>query len=329
MIPLNKAKNKNISQIIESANMMGKPKWVAVKGTVNPNAITTEPGEVVEWDQTIPGSQPPQMVTPPSLPAYVTTHLPAILDQAMGDVGAMHEAESGTVVPGVTSGTAIKELKKSDEDELNPLFVQDNENKKELYQALLKMVQDKYTEERMLRVVGVDKAMEVISFMGADLRNNTDVWIETTDMWPTSRQGRQELVFDFFTKGLLGKQDDDETRKRALRMMEYGNIDDLWEASSLDCKQARFENKEMSKGNPQKAEWYDIHNAHMIEHLKPMKSPLFKRQTPLVQKLYQDHIKAHDDYISGVHPENPDVVLNQPPGGEQPPMPQPTPQGGV
>ncbi len=329
MIPLNKAKNKNISHIIESENLMGKPKWTAVKGTTNANAITSEPGEVIEWDATVPGAQEPKMVTPPALPAYVTLHLPAILDRAMGDVGAMHEAESGTVVPGVTSGTAIKELKKSDEDELNPLFIQDNENKKELYQALLKMVQDKYTEQRMLKVVGIDKAMEVISFMGADLRNNTDVWIETTDMWPTSRQGRQELVFDFFNKGLLGKQDNDETRKRALRMMEYGNIDDLWEASSLDCKQARFENKEMSKGNPQTVEWYDVHVAHMLEHLKPMKSPLFKQQSPLVQKLYIDHIKTHDDFISGVHPNNPNAVLGQeqPMGQEQLPMPQPTPQG--
>lgn len=311
MIPLNKEYNKSVSQIIESRNLMSKPKWVAVDGTVGENSITGEPGEVVKWNAAVPGAKEPHPITPPSLPQYVLA-LPDLIDRNIGDVGAMHEASLAQAPAGVTSGRALRELKQSDEDELNPLFIQDTENKKTIYTAFLKMVQANYTEERMVKVVGKDKITDVISFVGADLNSNNDVWVETTDIVPASRAGRQEMVMSFFKDGLLGDTSKDETKKRAIRLLEWGNIDDIWEDASLDSKQARYENKELAKGNPQKAESWDVHGAHILEHERPIKSPLFKRQPGNIQEITIKHMKDHQDWAMGINPENPAANINVP-----------------
>lgn len=324
MIPLNKEYNKSISQLVETRNLISKPKWVAVKGTVGPNSITTEPAEVIEWNASVPGAQEPHPITPPSVPQYVVA-LPDIIDKNIGDVGAMHEASLAQAPKGITSGRALRELKQSDEDELNPLFVQDAENKKTIYTALLKLVQANYTEERLIKVVGKDKITDVISFVGADLRNNTDVWVETTDIVPASRSGRQEMVMSFYDKGLLGDISKDETKKRAIRLLEWGNIDDIWEDASLDAKQARYENKELAKGNPQRVESWDVHSAHILEHERPIKSPLFKRQPANVQTITVKHLKDHQDWAMGINPENPQANINVQPPQEQ--MASPSPMG--
>lgn len=318
IIPLNKLLNRSISVQIESGNMMGKPKAAIAKGSLPNTAFTNETGEVLECIGTVPGFFPPHYLPPPSLPNYVT-QLPEMLMKSIYDVGAMHEASLAEKPGGgVTSGVAIKELKQSDEMEMNPLFEQDSENKKIIYSMFLKMIQKHYTEGRLLKYVGRDNMPDVISFVGADLRNNTDVWVEMSNIIPDTRVGRQEFIVEFFDKGLLGDKNSDVTRKRAMKwVLEGGTIDEMYADSSEDAKNARYENKDLEKGPDvmaakQMVKWYHDHATHIMEHKRQMLMPLFLKKQPQVQMAYEEHVKAHDDMMSGISPTNPNANLEAP-----------------
>lgn len=318
IVPLNKLLNRSISVQIENGNMTGKPKAAIAKGSLPKTSFTNETGEVLECNTQVPNFFPPHYLPPPSLPNYVT-QLPEVLMKSIYDVGAMHEASLAEKPGGgVTSGIAIKELKQSDEMEMNPLFEQDNENKKTIYSMFLKLVHKYYKEPRLLKIVGKDNLTDVISFVGADLRNNTDVWVETSDIIPSTRAGRQEFIIEFFDKGLLGNKDSDVTRKRAMKwVMEGGTVDEMYADASEDAKLQRYENKELEKGIPEMeaqvmVQSFHDHDIHTIECKRQMLMPLFVTKQPQVKAAYLAHLNAHIDMKAGISPTNPNANLEAP-----------------
>lgn len=312
-IPINKELNKTRSQIIENRNLMGKPKWTVAKGTVAKTAIDSSPGEVIEVDMTKPGAFPPTVQTPASLPAYIL-NLCAMLERDIADIFASHESTMGELEPGIRSGKAIAELKSSDTAEKGFWMIQEAENKRIFNRALLKLVQAKYSETRQLKIIGEGGKSEVISFMGADLKNNTDVWIETSDIIPIDRDARQAMVLKFYDAGLLGDKNNDEVRKRALRMLQFGMVDEIWEEGSLDAKEARRENREMRKGILQRTAAYDNHITHISEHMKGMKTPMFKRLPIEIQAVFERHLGDHQTALT---PPAPPATLTPAQAGPQ------------
>ena len=303
MIPLNKELNKTRSQVIESRNQMAKPKVVVVKGGISDTAWTTDPGEVVEWDYNICHGIPPHQVIPSSLPQYIS-ELDRQLNADLADVGAMHEVSQAQVPSGVKSGRAIRELKESDETQASGLFSREMINHKILCTALLKMIQAHYSEERQLRVVGDNYRAEVISFNRAKLNGNNDVYVDSSDIIPQSRAAKQSFALDAYETGILGNKESDVTRKRALRMMETGNIDDLFDEGTDDAKLARWENTEkLSKGMFCRVEEWHYHAVHSIEHRKDMNSPMWEKLPPLVQAQYVYHLRWHEDMRQGNIPQ--------------------------
>lgn len=300
-LPMNRELNKSISQITENKNKMGNPKIMVVANSVGELAFTDDTSEIVEVNMAVPGATMPQILPVATLPNYIIS-LPTLYKQAIYDLQAIQDVSSAKVPPGVKSGKAIGYLQSSDNDALIPLLTQSSENDITLWSVSLKLIQNKYTEQRLVKVAGEDNMPEVIAFTGADLRDNTDVWVEEGDIVPESRQDRQEQIQNWFFKGLLGNVQSDETRKRALRMMEAGNIDELWTEGTLDSIKAKAENKRMSKGEIIVPEWWENHEAELLEHVKVMKSPLYVTKPILIKSIFENHAKAHQNFLMPQQP---------------------------
>ncbi|MDI6788438.1 MAG: hypothetical protein QME51_08715, partial [Planctomycetota bacterium] len=298
MIPINKELNKGRSQVIEKRNIHAKPTLLIVKGTVDKNAWTSEPGKRVEWDASIPGAQKPDILPPPAIMSQGEYQLNILLENDLMDIGGRHEASLGKGAEGgASSGVALAGLRGADEKELEILFIEDTENSKIVFGALLKLVQKFYTEGRKLKTVGDDKGPQVISFNGADLRDNTDIWVESEDILPYTREGRQKFVLELFKTGLLGDITKDATRQRALKMLRWGNIDELWEDTSLDHKYARSENKQIVRGMPVTVNIYDNHQIHILEHTRVLKSGVLTDS--MVKQTIEQHLLEHQNWLKG------------------------------
>lgn len=303
-LPVNKELNKTESQLIEIKNQASKPKTVVAKGTVLKNAITSEVGEVVEVDMSKPGAFQPYQLPGASMPNYVI-QIPTMLEKNLDDLGSTHEVSSAQTPRGVRSGTAIRALQEADNTDLGPVLLENSETDRSIFSALLKLVQEKYTEKRLLKIAGDDNMPEVFSFLGADLKGNTDVWMEEGDIVPMTRAERQLMIEDWYDMGLLGDKNNEETRKRALRLMEYGKVDEVYEEGSEDNKKARYENREMSKGIVIMPEVWENHEAELLEHLKAMKNPMYKTKDPKIRAMFEVHIQKHEYYLFPPTPQPP------------------------
>ena len=311
--PINREINKTRSQEIEARNLMSKPKWVAVAGTVAENSMTSEPGEVLEWNpMAVPAEARIAPHTIPGAPMPDVDRLNQRLERDLADVGFHHDVSQGTNVDSnVTSGKAILALREGDERKMGPMMQQVADNDKVVASALLKLAQKHYEETRVEKVVGENNETEVIEFTKADLSSNTDVLVEDTDFLPQTRRGRQLLVMELYKDGLLGNVDNDETRRRAIRMMQDGYTEELWDDGSDSAKEARYENSQLAKGIWVEPEWYNNHEAHINEHKKPLNSPLFKQQPDKVRLYMEAHAKRTLLYMAGGQPPPRGIPLEQ------------------
>ncbi|MDI6787862.1 MAG: hypothetical protein QME51_05785, partial [Planctomycetota bacterium] len=98
----------------------------------------------------------------------------------------------------------------------------------------------------------------------------------------------------------------------ALRILRFGQADDLFSEASDDSKMAKYENKQMAQGQPQEVNFWDDHKTHILEVLKPIKSPLFKQKDQRIQEIFVQHLKTHQDAVMP-------LPAQQPVGEELPP----------
>lgn len=294
MIPLQMDRNKSLSQIIENRNTMSKPKWlVHVQSHVSRTAITSEPGEVIEHS-TPPNIAAPQMITPPSMPAYVFN----LLEQTsidLDDIGLIAKVSRGEAPPGVTSGIAINYLQEKDNSVFGP-FMTRFECKEALAGTYtLEIAKEKYKETRTLKIVGQNNEIEVMDFEATE-DMPTDVWVQSGSSLPNSLVARQNLILEYAKAGMFGDMADDKTRMRALRLAEIGGIDTLYEENAVDEREAKRENRLFERGEECPVNVFDNHQMHIYQHDLWRKSDRYRnlvKQNPLIATHAEAHITFH------------------------------------
>jgi hypothetical protein len=325
LIPLQKELNRSRSQLIEAKNRMSKPQLVAEKGSVNPEQITSEPGLVIEYKL---GFSPPQPLPLQGLPSYVTEEIDRLYTD-ISDLSGQHEVSNGSTPPGVTAATAISFLQEQDESLIATSYTSIEEGIEKIAAQSLDYVKMYWDEERTVRVVGLEGSFDVLTFKGADLRNNNDIRVESGSALPTSRAAKQAFIMDLMKMGFIDPND-------GLEIMEVGGLQSIYERIQVDKRQAQRENLKMrvvteediqsanqtwAMGNPElqkdqdsglmldpplvvPTNTYDNHQVHIQIHNNYRKSQAFERADPVTQMLFEQHVREHEESMAGqmVHP---------------------------
>jgi hypothetical protein len=215
------------------------------------------------------GAEPHQMKLDP-LPSFVQvfkTELEREFETAFG----VREASFGRLPERAShaSGTLVHLLLEQDEVLLNPLLNTINKALSRAWSLVLRMVQDNYGTERLLKHVGDDGQYAITKFKGADLRGNTDVKVVSQAGLPRSRALRIEYIMKLREIGLL--TDDKDT----LDMLEFSQADKIFKDQLLHERLAHRENAMIEDNpeiNPQEVQqWvsqYEESGAHMKIHLR-------------------------------------------------------------
>ncbi len=328
LIPIQKELNRSRSQLIESKNRMSKPQLVAVKGSVDPRKITTEPGQVIEYN---PGFDPPQPLPMQNLPSYVTEEINRLYTD-ISDISGQHEVSKGSTPPGVTAATAISFLQEQDETLIANHYTSVEEAIEKAGRHTLSYAKMYWDENRTIKVVGIDGTYDVLTFKGADLRGNTDIRIEAGSALPTSRAAKQALLMDLMKMGFIPPE-------KGLEMMEIGGINKIYEEIQVDRRQAQRENQKMRVITEediaaQEQDWeqkrledpesttdpntglaltppmlvptntWDNHQLHIEVHNLYRKSQSFENASPLTRRLFEEHVNQHQEALAGMmqHP---------------------------
>lgn len=234
IIPLQREYNRTHGQIIEAKNRMAKPQLIAPKGSINPAQITTEPGQVILYKA---GFTPPQPLPLQPLPNYVLEELDRI-QQDMNDISSQHEVSKGATPPGVTAATAISYLQEQDDTVLSHSLESLENGVQKMAQMTLSYIEQFWSTQRQVKVVGTDGSFDVIMLKGADINGNTDIRIEKDSALPTSRAAKQAFILDLMKMGFIDPN-------KGLEVMEIGGINKVYEAIHVDVRQAQRENLRM------------------------------------------------------------------------------------
>lgn len=235
LMPIQREYNRTRGQIVEAKNRMSHPQLMAAEGSIDASKITTEPGQVILYKLGFPEPQPLPLQ---NLPAYVLQEIDRLL-QDFEDISGQHQVSKGNVPPGVTAATAINFLQEQDESMLSVTFDSVEEGFEKIGYQTLCYVKQYWDEPRTVKVVGRDGQFNVLSFMGSELRDNTDIRVEAGSALPTSKSAKQALLMDLMSQGFIPPE-------KGLELMDVGGVQRLYEEVQVDSAQSMRENMKMS-----------------------------------------------------------------------------------
>jgi hypothetical protein len=308
-IPIQQAKNELISHVRESERLCSKPKFLKPVGCGVDN-ITSEPGENVEWDPTTTNGAKPEWMVPPPIPNYVINGLGEIYQRDFANVASIHEISRGQVPPGVSSGVAINYLQEQDDTIIGDVVRQYERSLEIVGNMMLAIASQNYLENRKLQIVGDSGQADEFEYKVArkdekdqviekgTIPEGARLVVEAGSSLPRTQTAKQAFILDLYKIGVLGPKGDKATNKRAIKLLEMGNIDEMYEEEAADRAQSEVENEGMKNGTEFMVYPYQDHEVHLQSHEALMKSPEFMSVGESVKMLFDAHRKAHQDLIA-------------------------------
>lgn len=240
LVPLNKEYNRTRSQMIEIKNLMGKPKLLAPRGSINPRQVSSEPGQAVLYN---PGMEKPTVLPGVEVPSSMHAEVQSLAAE-FDDISGQHEITRGnTPNSQITSGTAIAFLQEQDDTKLAYQVAGIEHCVQKLGTHYLKYAAKYWNEERLIRVVGKNSDFEARSWRGSDLRGNTDVRVQSGSALPFSKAAKQALVETWMTNGWMPPEVGAE-------IIGIGGFEKAFEDIMADKRQAQRENMRMAELDP-------------------------------------------------------------------------------
>jgi chorismate mutase len=233
----------------------------------------------------------------------------SIVKTSLQDLFSQHEVTNGTNKSDIRSGEMVSLLREQDSIGVVGTHAIFEESLEATMKRVLKRIQAGYTSERMIKIRGQEGDFEVISFKGADLRNNTDVHVVKQSSLSDSRVAREAQIIGKFQAGLYGDPADPEVRRHVMRMLEDAVVKDIYSDTIADETYARFENRliseskgaEMHLVNP-----YDNHSIHLKEHTHFQKSMEYQKaklgqgakEWMMVELAFREHTSLHQKFVA-------------------------------
>lgn len=315
VVGLNREYNELNAQVKEHHNLLSRGKWLVPKGSgIKKGMITNQPGEVIQHN---PGFEP-KPVQLPQLPSTILKERERVLTD-MEQVSGVHKISMGAPPPGVTAGVAFLQLQEADDTDFGPFLAMLEESVAQLAGMVLRVIQDNYTEQRLISVTGPNKRYMVKSFTGSDLSGVYDIVPVEGSAAPWGQVAKQNLLMQLATQipDLFMKDGMFDSAKLA-RMLPLGGLDAVSQNEDEDIAEARTEQmlfEEYVQGSPlPMVDFYQNHMVHYNEHVRILKSAKFRNWSPDAQMAFREHVQQHQmEMQMAMMPPG-----MAPPGGQQP-----------
>lgn len=236
LIPLQREYNRSRSQQVEARNLMSKPGLMYRSGSLNPAKYTTAPGQMIDIK---PGADWPVPLPLPQMPAYLRDERQEMLTD-IEDISGQHQVSKGNTPSGVTAATAIQFLQEQDNSYMATTFLSVEEAFKKLAKQTIMLFIQYADSERMIKVVGRDGQISSKMLQGSDIKNGTDVRVESGSSLPVSKAARIALFTDWIGRGIIDPQ-------QGMELMKLPNMQSYWDIVKVDENQAQRENIRMSE----------------------------------------------------------------------------------
>lgn len=279
--------SKTESQILENRNLMANPIWTIPKQLqIEGGRIQNKPGGRIVYNY-MPNVPEPKPVEMPEMPKYVMD-LIEIMKEHVLEISGQGETSQGKVPTGARSGVSIAYLQEEDDTRIGTTVQEFEELTEAVGFQMLRIMAEKYTTARTVRIYKKHGDDEVFDFIGTMLDGAAGVVCQAGSALPRSKAAKQQYILDLWDR----KLEQDPRRVRQMLELSEGEPDE-WE---VDLDQAERENHELQNDeDPGVKEWYN-HPAHHYVHRNFMKSADFFALDKEIQEKFEQHDEEHTMY---------------------------------
>lgn len=286
----NRAMNQMVSQIQESARIMGKLNWLIPRGS-NVNVITDEAGQFIEYDIT-PGGAPRQ-ADAANLPTYIMQQV-NLLNRFMEDIGGMHPSFNGNAPFAQASGDLVDKLSEGDQNNLTTMRDNYDDAYVRLFKTMFKTAKVNYKEAKYFPSAADDELGQTRWF---ELKPNEidvsdDLLISTGTQMPYSISQKQQMYMNLWKEKAIS---DPATLFKLLQMPD---LEATLGADDMDIERQLSEIRSCIKtdtiNDPQISE---NHNVHIQVLDKFIKGDKFYELSQTQQQALLDHRQKHIQFV--------------------------------
>jgi len=309
-IPLQVSLNHTYSQIEEIKNLTAKPKWIAFREHKLPQSAFNSEVEVLEPTY-YPGVPEPHPIEPPQIPVYMR-EWPGVLTESIEHSSLIHRVSQGQGQSHRSSGVETQYLQEKDLQVFAPVMTLFEQSEAESGTIALEIAKERYHEDRLLEIVGPEGEIEILAFRTPDQDMPTSVVVEAGTALPESLIARRQMVIQLADGGNLGDMNDPWNRRHFLKMLEFGDVDKIFEEETADERHAEREHRLWINGEFEKVFVYEFDNdkVHIIRHDLFRKSDSYRdliervRPIPGMQDRLLSKAKLALPMADGVEDEN-------------------------
>lgn len=277
LIPLQVEYNKTRSQIVEAKNRMARPQLYYERGSLDPNKVTSEPGQMIPINPGFNYPKPSELVP---LPGYVIQELDRTL-RDMDELSGQTEISKGRTPPGIEAASAIAYLQEENDSRLYHTVASIEDATAKIGKQLLSLIQEFISNEQIVEIVSKNNTIEAEQFKSKNYKSASDIRIEAGSMGPKSAAARQAFITELMKIGIIPPE-------KGLRYLQMNETNRLYEELQVDSKAAQRENYLMSSGKgvivdpntgeplPLATNLWDNDVTHEYEHALFLKSQEFE-----------------------------------------------------
>ena len=324
LVPVQRAYNRHKSIVSQAEQRASQVRILGgFDGMANKEHILDQSGAIfIDYNM---NAGVPQQLRMDAMPPWVIQN-GTELEREFEMVAGVHEASFGRLPNRAShaSGALVNVLLEQDDQVLDPMITDMDAVFSDAWSLALRIVQEKYTVGRLIKVCGKNSIEGAIKFRGSDLRGNTDVKVSSKTGLPRSRALRIDYIQKLWDSKILSDP------KTVLELIELGEVKKLFSDSLLHEKRAMRENA-MIENDPNidpasTLAWIyalDDTLAHLKFHLRDRLSSKFDYYNDAQKQALNTHIDATVAKLQPPQaPAGPGTTQPQPTAS-----PAPTPQG--
>lgn len=271
------------SKVSEQVKAQAHPKvGIPNQAGVDPETLNNDAGQVFTYNL-LPNMAPPQqwMIHPPN----VSSDTWKILEWAQREADLITNLYPATVgAQGATSGFDTNLLQEAADSVHAPDIKRNEQSLEDAFFIMRRIAKIGYDVPRLIAITGRDNEPDVFEFSSEEIDEHANIRVETGSNLPHFLPARINTVKELYGSGLFGPQDDPNTQRKTLRMLNLGSMEEAQVTMHRDEEQARLENLQLLRGQPvEDPQPWERHDLHEEFHADMLKSPEFKRLAPEVK----------------------------------------------
>jgi hypothetical protein len=297
LIGLQREYNLMRSKVAEQLRLMAFPKLLAAKQhQIADGAWTSEAGEFVEY-VAIPGVPPPMPWNPPSVAADLWRSVD-LIQKEFDDITQIYPAAEGDVGT-ATSGFQTNLLQEATDSVHGPDVRAHELALEEAAIKIRRLMKLGYDVPRLLTTIGRNYEPEILEFSQSNIDEAAVIIVEASSQLPDLKGAKIQAIIELFNAGMLGDVNDPDVKRRALSMLEMGDLDQAYDYARRDEDLARIENNDFEEGRPvHPPEFFHNHNLHYQVHTDQLKNAGTQSWAPQLRQALLVHVIGHVDFIN-------------------------------